>query len=419
MEGEQPTRQKAREFLAQHKGWLDALPFDVVRGLVAQESSPVAIKRVLRELKNHPAAVEHAAPVLVHLMRHADAQVAFSVGRLLGACKNIRDIVAIPVLAIAMLPAERNRHAARAFESMLRGEEIFDVEVHRAPLGGFLGKPIEQQAEILYQHRLSAWYASDRGRSLVLGALCCGTPHVQRIALETLFAVDHNSLSTQARLALETAIAFNVATLVSKDSPRLVRDLFMKVASRFEYSPELGGIFLESARMVSPSAQYQDTSAEIAAKLFYGAASLLRGECPHEAIDGVGKFLNVNDHKVLARIARRLVNLSAELPESSGEHAVTLLLEALRSRASKEGAEHERAVLLRAIREVSGYDTVVVDSCGKMLASGDGVEMGRVVADVLHGRPMFDLDAIQRSRAMLSYIEGHHPTRRRLPAESQ
>lgn len=419
MEGEQPTRQKAREFLAQHKGQLDALSFDVLRGLVSQHSSPLAVKRVLRELKNHPAAIERAAPVLVHLMRHADSQVAFTVGRLLGAAKGVRDVVVIPVLAMAVSSSARHQHAARAFESVLRGEEIFDVEVHRAPLSGFLSKAIEQQAEILYQQRMSTWYASDKGRSLVLGALCCGSPHLQRIALETLLAVDPFNLNYQTRLTLETAVAFNVVTIVSEGSSRLVRDLFMKVASRFEYSPELAGVFLESARTTPPSAQYGDISAEIAAKLYYGAASLLRGECTHEAIDGVGKFLCINDHRVLARIARRLVSLSAELPESSGEHAVTLLFDALRGRTRQEGAELECKVLLRAIREVSGYDTVVVDGCGRILASGDGVEVERAVAAVLHGRPMFDADAIQKASAMLSYIEGQRPAWHGLSDKSQ
>jgi hypothetical protein len=151
-------------------------------------------------------------------------------------------------------------------------------------------------------------------------------------------------------------------------------------------------------------------SPEVPAKLFYGAAVLLRGAGVEEAIQGLGTFLALHEPAVLKRIAMRLAHLSAELPESSGQQAVKMLLGALRDRVGVEGAEQELHVLMRAVKGVSGYDSVVVDFCGKLLAEGEGIAVESVITEILTHRVgrMLQNGAAEKACAMLCYIEGKH-----------
>jgi hypothetical protein len=185
----------------------------------------------------------------------------------------------------------------------------------------------------------------------------------------------------------------------------------MMVASNLEYSPELASIFLESAHQTASLARRGEISPEISAKLYYGAAALLRGESSEEAVQGLGAFLGVHDPKLLERVAKRLVQLSAVLPESAGEGAVGVLFSALRARAVVEVPESERRVLLRALRDVSGYDAFLVGSCAKLLAEEGGDTVEKVVTEVLQGRliKMLDDDALRKATAIVNYIGRKRP----------
>jgi len=381
------------------------------------------VLRLLRELRNHPRAIERSTPALVHLMHHGEGHVAVTAAKLLGSLKCVRDAVAIPVLALGGSGVARNQRVASAFEEMLRGDEVFDLEIYRSPLNGFLASAPEKQAALVYQARERDWRASETGRAVVFGALASGTPYVQRLALETLLTLDYSAISEHVRLPIEVLLGFTARTLVSDGSPRINRDLFMRTASNLEHSAELAIIFLESAERVIDLAHGIDPSPEVPAKLYYGAAALLRGESSgdgfQDAMRGLGGFLALHDPKVLGRITRRLVNLSAELPEVAGEQAVDLLLGALRDRAVADVPNQERQVLIRAVQEVSGYDTVIVNFCARLLAECGGPIVERVITEVLGDRlgRMLEDGATDKANAILNYIEGRRP--RRLQSDYQ
>jgi hypothetical protein len=141
--------------------------------------------------------------------------------------------------------------------------------------------------------------------------------------------------------------------------------------------------------------------------LYYGAAVLLPEGCADDAVQGLGGFLVLREPKALARIAMRLVHLSAELPESSGQQAVVMLLDALRDRVFREAPEQELRVLIRAVRQISGYDTVLVDYCATLLATGEGAGVEGVITEILRCRQrrMLEDGAVEKADRILSYIE--------------
>jgi hypothetical protein len=241
--------------------------------------------------------------------------------------------------------------------------------------------------------------------------LAGGSTHPRRVALDALLALNYSTLNDQVRACIEASLAFISRDLLSHEAPRLILDLFIKVASSLEYSPELASVFLESGRVATLAAKRGEISPEMPVKFYYGAAVLLRDEFSQEAIQGLGAFLETHDPKILAVIAKRCVALSAELPESSGEQIVGMLFKAVRDRILVEAPEAERRVLLQALREVSGYDNYVVDSCAKLLAEVEGEAVQKIITEILHSRisRMLEDAALQKATAMLRYLERKSP----------
>jgi hypothetical protein len=393
------SRRSAAQFLYARAGDVSQYSSQILKALLRETDADVSttLCNLIRE--NHGMA-EHATPHLVRLLALEDRAVAMRAAQALASFKHTCEAAYAPLW---MEHYAGPRLATEVLDAFIAG--------HRAPLDRFIANYREHvhyfinsspevQNDRLQETSLYGLEQSEYQRAFLASALCHPSGEIREIALRVVHRLNWNlqSVSSEVRLSVETALAFASSYYLSPEIKPDDRFMFVLACSKMSGSSALARVLMD----FSANADEQE-----ALDLVYRAAVLSPDECLAEAVRCLGEQLRGGVYAQIVGAAGRLAYLSEAVPpalKAAPVHELSAALSELLARP--DVTELELGNLPKMIGHAGGDHGEILDYCAEILRSRHDGLAELVVASIIVRRVgrIEDEALLDRAHKMLVYL---------------